>query len=137
MKTAATVQFNRLPEIARRLPQEVKAVIQDTILAIETDIKAEMAEPKHGAIYPRGQAGEHQASAPGEAPAVDYGVLINSIQTQMVRDDLGLVFTNTEYAAPLEYGTVRMEPRPFMTPAADRARPEFAERMRDLEDRLR
>lgn len=137
MKTAARVGFNRLPEIAKRLPTEVREVIQATILEIETDIKAEMAEPKHGAIYPRMQTGEHQASAPGEAPAVDYGVLINSIQTQMVRDDLGLVFTNTEYAAPLEYGTVRMAPRPFMTPAADRARPKFSERMRELEDRLR
>ena len=136
MKTAGTVEFNRLPEIARRLPQEVRDVIQETILEIETDLKAEMAEPKHGALYPRGY-GTHQASAPGEVPAVDYGILINSVQTTMERDDLGLVYEGTEYAEVLEYGSVHMAPRPHMTPAADRARPKFSERMRGLEDRLR
>ena len=137
MKTAGVVEFNRLPEIARRLPQEVRDVIQETILEIETDIKAEMAEPKSGALYPRGLKGEHQASAPGQAPAVDYGILINSVQTTMVRDDLGLVYEGTEYAEVLEYGSVHMAPRPHMTPAADRAKPKFTERMRDLESRLR
>lgn len=133
MKTAGTVTFNHLPQIAAKLGPAVRAVIQETILELETDIKADMAEPKTGAIDPRG----HQASAPGEAPAVDYGVLINSVQTDMIRDDLGLVYEGTEYAAPLEYGTVHMAPRPHMTPAADRARPKFQQRMRELEDRIR
>lgn len=134
---ASSVTFNHLPQIAARLGPAVRAVIQETILEIETDIKVDMAAPKHGSVYPSGQSGEHQASAPGESPAVDYGVLINSIQTQMLRDDLGLVAEGTEYAAPLEYGTVRMAPRPHMAPAADRARPKFVQRMRGLEDRLR
>lgn len=129
--------YNRFPQIAAALGPAVRAVIQETILEIETDIKADMAAAKSGALYPRGKTAEHQASAPGESPAVDYGVLIGSIQSQMVRDDLGLVAEGTEYAAALEYGTVRMAPRPHMAPAADRARPRYVQRMRGLEGRLR
>ena len=127
--------FNHLPILAAALRPAVREVIDETCKVLETDIKAEMAEPKAGAIYPRGQ-GEHQASAPGEAPAVDYSILIDSVQTAMLRDDLGLVYEGTDYAPILEYGSVHMAPRPHMTPAAERERPRFVARMRDLEQRL-
>lgn len=70
--------------------------------------------------------GVHRASAPGEPPAVDTGLLRGSIQI----DPSGLsqsmptirVGTNLVYARPLEYGTFRMAPRPYMRPALKRAR---------------
>jgi hypothetical protein len=133
---AMGVTFNRLPEIARALGSAVREIIQETVLEIETDIKVDMAEPKHGAIYPRGKTGQHQASEPGESPAIDYAVLVNSVDTQMLADDLGVVYESAEYAPALEYGTTRMAARPHMTPAADRAKPRFVARMSDLERRL-
>lgn len=127
---ASGVQFNRLPQIAAALRPAVRVVIDQTCKELETEIKADMAEPKSGRIYLRGQTGEHQASAPGQPPAVDYGILIGSVQSAMLRDDLGLVAEGTEYAAALEYGTVRMAARPHMAPAADRMRARYAARMR-------
>lgn len=73
--------------------------------------------PKTGRVYRR-RGVEHQASAPGEAPASDTGRLARSIT---VRPDeartAATVNASTEYAAPLEFGTQRVEPRPYMRPA--------------------
>lgn len=136
MQKAAGVSFNRFPELAAKLRPAVRAVIAETVKELETDVKASMAAEAGGRLYERGGK-THQASAPGQPPAVDYGVLINSVQSGMVRDDLGLVAEGAEYAVHLEYGTTRMAARPHMTPAADRARPKFVQRMRELEGRLR
>jgi HK97 gp10 family phage protein len=66
----------------------------------------------------RSFSGGHRASAPGEPPASDTGRLVNSITTSYDFNELsGTVRARTEYAAYLEYGTSRMEPRPFMRPA--------------------
>lgn len=130
------VFFNHLPQIAAALKPACRPIIEETCLEIKADIAVDMAEPKHGTLYPRGQ-GEHQASAAGEAPAIDYGVLVASIQTEMLKDDLGVVFEGADYSVHLEFGTERMAPRPHMAPAADRARPKFVAKMMELEQRLK
>ena len=76
-----------------------------------------------GGIFPTEARVPHQASAPGEAPATDTGKLISSI----VADAQGTkawVEARSAYAVHLEYGTRRMQARPFMMPAfeAQRAR---------------
>ena len=67
-----------------------------------------------------------RASAPGEPPAPDYGVLRGSIQTEYDEAvQKARVGTNNKYAAPLNFGTTRagpkrntvILPRPFMEPA--------------------
>lgn len=129
-RTVVRLTMNRFPEIAAKLPREAHDIVQETVLDIEGRVKAEMAGPKSGRWY-----GGHQASAPGEAPAVDTGTLINSVQTD-VQGTEGSVYTNQEVAPMLEYGTSRMAPRPFFTPAAEAARPEFVRKMSNLERRL-
>lgn len=71
--------------------------------------------PKTGRMY-----GDHQASAPGEAPANWTGHLLNSFKvTQHTTGSVVSVrVTNTaEYAPHLEFGTIKMAPRPFLRPA--------------------
>jgi phage gpG-like protein len=132
MAVVVTLTHNRLPEIIRKLPVETRQIVQETVFDIEGRIKIDMASAKSGQMY-----GDHQASAPGEAPAVDTSALINSIQTE-VNGSEGEVYTNAEYAVHLEYGAPmnNLEPRPFMTPAAEAARPEFMRKMKSLESRL-
>jgi HK97 gp10 family phage protein len=88
---------------------------------LEGAIKIDMAQPKTGRMY-----GNHQASAPGESPAMDTSLLANSIMTE-ADDDGVYVGTNSEYAEPLEFGTARMAARPFMTPAVEANREAIAE----------
>lgn len=161
MKATVTVTANNLERIARRLPQALTEIVKETMDAVESDIAVAMGEPKSGQMYRRGERW-HQASAPGEAPAIDMGALAASIQQRL--DDrgaegaAGLIYTNAEIGPYLEYGTgstgaayplperpadvsyttslVGMAPRPYMTPAAERARPEYYEKLRQIEKRL-
>lgn len=66
----------------------------------------------------------HTPSAPGEAPNQDTGVLSNNIETRQTGPLTVEVSSNAPYSAPLEFGTSRMEPRPFMQRARDKMRPE-------------
>ena len=161
MKATVTVNANNLGRIAAALPRELTRIVQETLNEIESDIAVAMGEPKSGREYRRGERW-HQASAPGEAPAIDMGALAASIQQRL--DDrgdqgaAGLVYTNMEYAPYLEYGTgstgagyplperpadvdyttsvIGMAPRPYMTPAAERARTKLADTLAGLEKRL-
>jgi HK97 gp10 family phage protein len=86
---------------------------------LETAVKVSMSAASHsGRTY-----GGHRASAPGETPAVQYGVLVNSINTELVSSSPTSAFaqvgTGVEYAEPLEFGTSKMEARPFMRPGYD------------------
>lgn len=79
---------------------------------------------KTGRIYKRGSV-EHRASAPGEAPATDTGRLQGAITTGVLTFPLkviGKVIAQTVYAGPLELGTKRIKPRPFLRPPIDNNR---------------
>jgi len=130
-RVVATLEFNRFAEIAAKLPREVGDIVEQTALGIEAAVKAGMAEGKSGRMY-----GAHRASAPGEMPAIDTGVLAASIETERESATSYVVSTNQDYAPFLEFGTSRMAPRPFLGPAASEAEPEFVSELSDLERRL-
>lgn len=112
-----TVKFNdsSILEAVRRAA--MVAVVRGTESVRKEAISSILSGPKSGRVYTR-RGVEHQASAPGEAPASDTGRLVGSIRTEYDRGRLaGKVVASTEYAPHLEYGTARMEPRPFLRPA--------------------
>lgn len=89
--------------------------------AVETrSVELLMSPPKTGKMY-----GKHQASAPGEAPASDTGRLVNSRTVDLFEGTLTARLTyRTAYAAALEFGTEKMEPRPFLARSLDETRAE-------------
>ena len=100
---------------------------------VEGAAKLLMRGPKSGRIYPpKG----HQASAGGEAPAIDTGNLANSISTELLSSDSNSAWaqvgTGVEYAEPLEFGTSTMEARPFMRPAFDNNEAKIEEIIRKI-----
>ena len=71
------------------------------------------------------EARKYTASAPGEPPAVRTGRLRNSIKYRIVgtgADLRGIVGSPLEYAPHLEFGTSKMERRPFLRPTYERTR---------------
>jgi len=73
------VQFDNKFRAARgAIDRAASQLVKKTALEIEADIKRDMASEKHGRVY-----GDHVASARGEAPAVDTGLLVNSVQTAL------------------------------------------------------
>ena len=124
-----SLQFtNNLPRIRQQIESRASRVVRQTVAEIEARIKTSFSEPKHGHVDSRG----HQASAPGEAPAIDYGVLTNSVQPFMETPTKGGVGVGAEYAPHLELGTSEIAPRPFMVPAAESVKRDFQESLRHL-----
>lgn len=116
-----------IPDMVKAMPERVRKVVRETALAIETDAKRRMQGPKSGRIYRRGGK-LHVASAPGEAPAIDTGLLIDSIQT--THEGLtSWVNVFSDYGRNLELGTHQIAPRPFLGPAFESQREEFGRKL--------
>lgn len=125
----AAVLDNRLGQIARDLEIEADQACSDTAQAIRSRVSSGMSGPHTGRIY-----GRHQASAPGEMPAVDTTNLMNSILVEQVSQMKWVVYTVVKYAPHLEFGAPRahIEPRPFFRPSAEEERPLFQNRLARL-----
>lgn len=142
---------------AERLLQEARpkaeAAVLKAALLLESELIKTLKGPRHGRTYLIGKNFDipHVASAPGEAPAVLYGRLWQSIghvgpswEGWTVTADVG---TNIVYAARLEFGgvhtqtttvrvrgvdgwftvkagtVIRILPRPWMAPTILRVEP--------------
>lgn len=128
-----SVRSNRMPEILAEMREAASAIVRTSAYNVQANIQDGMTEAKSGRIY-----GTHQASAPGEMPAVDTGTLVGSIAVDAQRGRLWAeVSAGAEYAAHLEYGTVNMAARPFMVPAVEAERQNFERQFADLESALR
>ena len=117
-----SITFTRKGGFGKLGPKTMRlldAAVKKTAFDIETDAKLSiMTGPKTGRTYKRGK-GEHQASAPGEPPATDYGNLVNGISTEHKKKLESWVVSAADYSLDLELGTENMEARPFMKPAVE------------------
>lgn len=122
-----TIQEYGIDELLRRVnsmadPGQARAtrrkMLRAGIRVIERHTKNLLVGERSGHVYSiRGKA--HQASAPGEPPAVDTGNLKNSLRVLEVTDDYASFGTSADYAAYLEFGTRNMAARPYLRPAAE------------------
>lgn len=83
----------------------------------------ELYAPKSGRLYQRASR-SHIASAPGQSPASDYKALEGTLDSGMETPRVAVVGVGTPYAVPLEYGSIRVLPRPWFTPMAEEMRDE-------------
>jgi len=68
---------------------------------------------------------KHKPSAPGEPPNRDTGVLQANLKAELVAPLEAQVTSEAPYADALEFGTSKMEARPYMRPARDAKAPEI------------
>lgn len=114
-----------LGKVAQKAVEEVRRALRRGALKIEnTAVDGIISPPKTGRVYQSKyrKGAKHQASAPGEFPAADSGRLHQSITTAEASTGGSIRFetgSNVDYGPHLEFGTVNMEPRPFMKPAFD------------------
>lgn len=118
---------------------EVAKAVTKTALDVDRDIKKRMQQsPASGRVYRRGKGRNrsrlHRASAPGQAPAIDTGRLINSIMFRQETPLTATVSSNAIYARRLEYGGtdsrgVYIAPRPAWRPAVMMHEDKFRERI--------
>lgn len=128
----ATVKMEGLDELQAALgklskdaEKRVDAAVQATGLEVRGDIvKRIQRGPATGRVY-----GNHQASAPGEAPATDTGRLVNSTVYKREGRISASVGSDLAYAAMLEFGTSKIDPRPAWIPALEDAKPKYIKRL--------
>lgn len=72
----------------------------------------------------------HVPSRPGEPPNADTHVLDRSIETNQVEPLKVEVSANAPYAAALEFGSSKVQERPYMRPALARKQKKAAELIR-------
>lgn len=105
------VRYNRLVQIAEKLPGEVETIVRKAAFDIEAHAKT--------------------------AVPVDTGKLKSSISCEFPRPSQAIIAPHTDYAVYVEYGTRKQRAKPYMRPAAEKVAPAFLEACRRLEERLR
>ena len=124
-----TWNVNKTISDVRQAAAQGVALGAESVLA--TAISHIMHDPKTGRIYRR-RGVEHQASAPGEAPASDTGTLVQRSTTEHDAGALvSTVFFRTAYAAALEYGTAKIAPRPYARVSLEEKREEIEQNIKD------
>lgn len=119
------INVKGVANVQRRLATRGLAMQAATQLALEeagTAVQTEaqrlvMDPPKTGRVYEKYDPRRtHQASAPGEAPATDTGNLAAGIILDKTDASKGRVTiaSTAPYSRHLEFGTSKMEPRPFL-----------------------
>lgn len=121
VKTAQGESVRRGTRLFGILSDAIAPIIKDTARDIKDEIHYLMQLPKTGRIYSR-KIGLHQASAPGEAPAIEEGTLFDSVQVVTETKLKSSVVADTPYTFALEFGKRFKKgrvllPRPFMRPA--------------------
>lgn len=109
-------------EWRRTVEQAASRIIRSFVFDTISRMKISFTTPKTGKLYKVSKRGRlHQASAPGQAPAVDTGLLTGSINGAFPTATTGIITISAEYAEYLERGTSRMARRPFVEPAINGA----------------
>ncbi len=108
----------KMTDVARSRMTEAVNEVRNITLQTLTGIR-------HGRIYTiPGTHKTYTASAPGESPAQRLGELRQSV-SQLVKGSganlMGQVGTDKAYGPMLEYGTIKMAPRPWLRPSFEKA----------------
>ena len=103
---------SQIPDVIKQLKQNAARLSLRTAYEGQADIWEDMGKGKSGRVY-----GSHQASAPGESPAIDTFAYGQSIKVISDSDGFATIGTDSELGPWLEYGTSKMAPRPHFAPA--------------------
>jgi len=109
--------WNDAAVIARVRQGALTGLGRAILLVDEEAIRLILQTSKTGKIYRR-RGVEHQASAPGEAPASDTGALVRGRTTEVDPSRMAARLSfRTKHALFMEVGTRNIAPRPFARPA--------------------
>lgn len=110
-----------------------KSGLADVGVEVTNLVKKKLSQRGTGRVYRRGGV-YHQASAPGQPPAVDTGQLRASYNWRTGTDARGPyveIGTNLETGPWLEFGTRYMEARPALRPSIEEFHDQITARIRE------
>ena len=121
--------MGQLKQLNKQLEPDFQEIVKGGGQLIRGEaIKSIQQGAKSGIVYEKyNPRRTHRASAPGESPASDTGNLVSKIIVKQQSKDKVNVESNANYSAFLEYGTSKMQPRPFMLPAFEKSKKPIVE----------
>ena len=127
IKTTVTRQSNRQRVDRNYVKAAQRAVKLSAVMVHGTAVQSITDGNKSGETYTKyNPRRTHRASAAGEPPAADTGYLHNNIIFDIDADGFGAsVERRAEYSEALEFGTSKMQARPFLQPAVEENRPKI------------
>lgn len=124
------MSFKNLDAFKKRLDKRLttkatgnaKAAVTRATMVVENFAKASvMAGGTGSTVQKYNPSRTHTQSKPLSPPASDTGYLVSQITMNVdVKQNgsvVGQIISAAPYSKPLEFGTVNMQPRPFMQPA--------------------
>ena len=116
--------LSQMDKLEKDMEIPFQQIVKGGAQLIRTEaIKSIQTGAKSGVMYQKyNPRREHRASAPGQSPASDTGNLVSKIIVKQKSADVTNVESNANYSAFLEYGTSKMQPRPFMFPAFEKSK---------------
>ena len=128
----------------RRASADARARVDDAVVGSAIELRGDVVKriqrgPATGTVYEKYDPRRtHQSSAPSEAPASDQGGLVRSVLFDKVAQMSATVGSDLVYAAVLEFGSDRIDPRPAWVPAVELMTPKFVSRVeRALQEAFR
>ena len=111
--------MSQLGRLGKDLEQPFREVVKGGGQLIRAEaVRSIQSGAKSGIVYEKyNPRRSHRASAPGQAPASDTGNLVSKIRVKQKNQNTTIVESSADYSAFLEYGTSKMQPRPFLFPA--------------------
>lgn len=126
------IDDRRLQQILRESPDKADDLVAGLTYEGQGIITNSFNTSPPGRTYRRGKR-VHVASVGGYPPNIDFSKLMNALHVYKARDGVWAISTgDTDYAAGLEFGTAKMEARPFMRPVV----PVLKKRAPEVFDRL-
>ena len=127
---------SNIPAIIAALQVEAASIVDDSMTAMGRYLLEGFQAPKSGVIYRRAGR-DHQASAPGEPPAIDTVDLASKIEPYKETPTRGTMTSYSEHSAVMEYGGKNVAARPFWSVALERTRPGYEARVQAIFANLR
>lgn len=125
---ATVTRKSNTQRVDRNYAKAMKQAVQrSAVMVHSTAVQSITQGGKSGDTYTKyNPRRTHRASAAGEPPAADTGYLHNNIIFEIDADGFGAsVESRAEYSEALEFGTSKMQARPFLQPAIEENRPKI------------
>lgn len=119
-----TMTLKNLEDIGVDIDRATKEGVLATAWQVRNDAAKSIQEKSNGETVQRSRQGggtyEHTASKAGDAPNTDTGTLVRSIAVELGPFDSALVGSDVKYSSDLEFGTKKMDARPWLKPALEK-----------------
>ena len=125
-------QKNLEKKLTVKATAKTKSLIKRATMIVENSAKQSIQAGGNGETVQRyNPTRTHTQSKPLNPPATDTGYLVSQITMSVKQEQNGTVVGQIISAAPyskaLEFGTVTMQPRPFMQPALNKNKNKIVE----------